>query len=306
MSFFSELKRRNVIRMAALYAVGSWLILQVTELLVDILDVPDWSMRLVLMILILGFPFALVFSWVYEMTPEGLKKEREVDAEASVTAETARKLDVVVIFLLVAVLVTFAVDRLLPEGTPDTAAATQDTETAKIDARTDLAKHPISAADSDAVRASGPATTRAAAPANSVVVLPFDDRSPAGDSEYFSDGLTETLLHMLAGVPDLKVAARKSSFAFKGNDSTPAEIGEQLGVANILEGSVQRAGDQIRVNAVLVRAEDGFTVWSKRFDKQLDSIFDIQDEIAEEVAKALSVSLLAGQGSASLSGVSTR
>lgn len=296
MSFFSELKRRNVIRMAAVYAVGSWLIMQVTELLVDVLDVPDWTMRLVFLLLVLGLPFALVFSWVYEMTPEGLRKESDVATTDSITGDTARKLDVVVIFLLVAVLVTFAVDRLVPEGASDAAmtsggsAGTPDTESSNPDV--------------DATR--GTQNANRHTPANSVVVLPFDDRSLEGDSEYFSDGLTETLLHMLAGVPDLKVAARKSSFVFKDSEATPAEIGAQLGVANILEGSVQRSGDQVRVNAVLVRAEDGFTVWSKRFDKQLDSIFEIQDEIAEEVARALSVSLLSEQGPVKLSGVSTR
>ncbi len=303
MSFFSELKRRNVIRMAALYAVGSWLILQVTELLVDILDVPDWTMRFILLLLVLGLPLALVFSWVYEMTPEGLKKEREVESHASVTAETARKLDVVVIFLLVAVLVTFAVDRLLPEGASN---PTTSTATPRDDATTELSDLASDKTSDTRDGADDFASPISQVPANSVVVLPFDDRSLAGDSEYFSDGLTETLLHMLAGLPDLKVAARKSSFAFKGSDATPAEIGQQLGVANILEGSVQRSGDQVRVNAVLVRAEDGFTVWSKRFDKQLDSIFEIQDEIAEEVARALSVSLLSAQGSVKLAGVSTR
>ncbi|MFK8053008.1 MAG: tetratricopeptide repeat protein [Woeseiaceae bacterium] len=288
MSFFSELKRRNVIRMAGLYVVGAWLSLQVTELLVDILDVPDWTMRFVLLLLLLGFPFALVFSWVYEMTPEGLKKERDVAIDASGTHNTARKLDVVVIFLLLAVLVVFAVDRLLPERAPDIVDQNEQISTASNDEE-------LSAAERDG----------ASIAVNSVAVLPFIDLSPAGDSEYFSDGLTETLLHMLAQSNELKVAARTSSFAFKGKTADVRDIALQLGVANILEGSVQRAGDQVRITAQLIRADDGFHVWSGIFDRKLESIFDIQDEIAIKVSNALNASLRSEAGANTPVGVST-
>ncbi|MEO0574714.1 MAG: tetratricopeptide repeat protein [Pseudomonadota bacterium] len=282
MSVFSELKRRNVIRMAILYVVGSWLILQVAELLTEILSVPEWTLRFVLMILLLGLPLALIFSWVYEITPEGIKKESEIASGESVTDQTAKKLDVVVIALLVSVLGVFVADRLLSSDTQEqpTAAATSE---------------PLPAA---AVALEQPQ-------ARSVAVLPFADLSAGQANEYFSDGLTETLLHVLAGIPELKVAARTSSFAFKGRNEDVRDIARQLGVAHVLEGSVQRAGDKVRITAQLIRAEDGFHIWSENFDKTLDDIFEIQDDIATEVSKALTVSLLRSGDDASFASVTT-
>ncbi len=261
MSFFSELKRRNVFRMAALYVVASWLVLQVADVLVGVLGVPDWTMRFVLMLLLIGLPFALIFSWVYEMTPEGLKLERDVVREESVTAETGRKLNVVLISLLVAVLVVFAVDRLLPEH--EGARPQQDT--------------PVDA---------------------SVAVLPFSDLSPARDQQYLADGMTEILLHRLAQVPELKVAARTSSFAFRERQVDVREIGESLGVAHVLEGSVQRVGEELRITAQLVRTVDGFEIWSSVFDKRYADLFGIQDEIAATVSASLALSLFGDSGAA--------
>ncbi|MEM1438074.1 MAG: hypothetical protein AAF545_04760 [Pseudomonadota bacterium] len=254
MSFLAELKRRNVFRMAALYAVASWLVLQVADVLVGVLGVPDWTMRFVLMLLLLGLPFALIFSWVYELTPEGLKRERDVVREDSVTADTARKLNVVLISLLAAVLVVFAVDRFLPES---------DQQQAAVDVRADA----------------------------SVAVLPFADRSPEGGQQYLADGMTEILLHRLAQVPELKVAARTSSFVYRDRQVDVREVGDLLGVAHVLEGSVQRVGDQLRITAQLVRTEDGFQVWSRVFDKRYSDLFAIQDEISDTVSSSLVASL---------------
>lgn len=254
MRFFAELKRRNVFRMAALYVVASWLVLQVADVLVGVLGVPDWTMRFVLMLLVIGLPFALIFSWVYEMTPEGLRRERDIPREGSVTAETGRKLDLVIISLLVVVLAVFAADRLLPESQPKAADA---------------------ALPGDA----------------SVAVLPFSDLSPERDQQYLADGMTEILLHRLAQVPELKVAARTSSFSFRERQVDVREIGEALGVAHVLEGSVQRVGDNLRITAQLVRTADGFEMWSSVFDRRYADLFDIQDEISVTVSKSLAVSL---------------
>lgn len=284
MSFFSELKRRNVIRMAVLYVVGSWLILQVAELLTEVLSVPEWTLRFVLMILLLGLPLALIFSWVYEITPDGIKKESEIADGDSVTDQTAKKLDVVVIALLVAVLGVFVADRFFSTDTPSRGVAeVEQTQT------------PGSTTE--------PVAT--AVQARSVAVLPFADLSADNANEYFSDGLTETLLHVLAGIPELKVAARTSSFAFKGRNEDVREIARQLGVAHVLEGSVQRAGNKVRITAQLIRAEDGFHIWSENFDKTLDDIFEIQDEIATDVSKALTVSLLRSGANESFASVTT-
>ncbi|MEM9172799.1 MAG: hypothetical protein AAGA84_08855 [Pseudomonadota bacterium] len=278
MSLFSELKRRNVIRMAVLYGVGSWLILQVADLLADALDVPDWTLRFILMILLLGFPLALIFSWVYEITPEGLKKESEVSPDQSVTNQTAKKLDVAVIGLLLAVLGVFAIDRLIPESAPNTTQTppTADTSISETDA--------------------GGGSIAPSPDAKSVAVLPFADLSPNRDNDYFSDGLTDTLLHVLAQVPELKVAARTSSFAFKGKTVDVRDIAQSLAVANVLVGSVQRSGDRVRITAQLTRAEDGYQIWSQRFDKTVNDTFAIQDEIASAVSKALAVSLMGADG----------
>ncbi|MEM1371173.1 MAG: adenylyl cyclase, partial [Pseudomonadota bacterium] len=254
MRFFSELKRRNVIRMAALYAVGSWLILQVAEVLAEALDVPDWTLRFILMVLLLGFPLALIFSWVYEITPEGLKKEVDVAPDASVTTQTAKKLDLAVIGLLVAVLAVVALDRLLPESA--SVAETAPEVPAQILEENEPASVP-------------PADPR------SVAVLPFQGFGSNSGDDYFSDGLTETLQHMLAQVPELRVAARTSSFAFRDKTTDIREIAEKLNVANILEGSVQRAGDRVRIRATLSRAADNSVIWSEQFDKTVNDVFAI-------------------------------
>jgi TolB-like protein/Flp pilus assembly protein TadD len=260
---FNELKRRNVVRVGLAYVLIAWLLAQVAELALDSFDAPGWVIKAVLLLLALGLPVALFFAWAFELTPEGLKKEQDVDRSESITPDTGRKLNALIIGVLVIAVGMLLADKFLlqAESTPPA------TEVASND-------------------------TAPVADTNSIAVLPFVDMSPAKDQEYFTDGLTENLLHALAQIRELKVAGRTSSFAFKGLNTDLREIGEQLNVSNILEGSVQKAGDRIRITTQLINTEDGYHLWSKTFDRDLSDIFVVQDEIAEAVASALRKSLL--------------
>ena len=204
----------------------------------------------------LGFPLALIFSWVYELTPEGLKREHEVDRNQSVTAATARKLNVVVGVLLVVAIGMLVFDRYVER---------EASASVKADAQTG---------------APSVAPTRARTGPASIAVLPFVNMSDDKANEYFSDGLTEELLNVLAKVPGLRVIARTSSFAFKGKDATIAEVSHALDVAHVLEGSVRKAGDRVRITAQLIRAADSSHLWSETYDRTLQDIFAIQDEIS--------------------------
>ncbi len=258
MSLFSELKRRNVFRVALLYLVTSWLVIQVADVAISMLALPAWTGRFVFLLLLMGLPLVLVFSWVYEITPEGVKREKDVDRSESITAETGRKLNVALVVLLVVAIAGLALDRLVPEtGMP-------------------------AAADLDTV----PPT------ANSIAVLPFVNMSPDPENEYFSDGLSEELLNLLAKIPNLKVAARTSAFSFKGADASISEIAAALNVTHVLEGSVRRSGDDIRITAQLIKASDGYHLWSETWDRTLVDVFAIQDEIATAVVDALRIRLL--------------
>ena len=256
MSLFNELKRRNVFRVTAAYVVVAWLVTEVGTTLLQTFGAPDWVAKAIILVFGLVFIPVVIFSWVYELTPEGIKKETQVNRDTSITSKTGRKLDLITIVAVVVGIAFISFYRVaIPPPVPDIAETT--------------------------------------AHEASVAVLPFVNMSGNEENEYFSDGLTETLLHMLAQVPGLKVAARTSSFSFKEQpEVTASEIAKILNVAHILEGSVQRAGDRVRITAQLIRADDGFHVWSENYDRTLDNIFDIQDEIAEKVGGALSESLL--------------
>ncbi len=277
MNLLQELKRRNVFRVGIAYAVAAWLLLQIADVMIDNIGAPDWVFPTLLMALAIGFPLALIFAWAFELTPEGIKREHEVDRQTSITGQTGRKLDRAIIVVLALAVGYLLVDKLLlrepaPTGVANPAAPGEPVDTSPAGA--------------------------------SVAVLPFTNMSNDPDNEYFSDGLTDTLLHMLAQLPELRVAARTSSFAFKGQNKAVPEIAATLGVENILEGSVQRAGDQVRVTAQLIRADDGFHVWSQNYTRPMQDIFAIQDEIATDVAAALGASLL-GAGESAVRGVET-
>ena len=272
MSLFKELKRRNVFRVGIAYTVVAWLVAQVVDLVLENFGAPVWFMRSLLVILAAGLPISIVFAWAFEMTPEGLKKEKDVDRSQSVVHQTGRKLDRMIIGIMAVVIAFLVLDRFVLKDEDRQSTTATDSQTIEITETTEAAVE------------SGP----------SVAVLPFVNMSGDANNEYFSDGLTETLLHMLAQLPELRVSARTSSFAFKGKDTGIEEISQILGVAHVLEGSVQKSGNRVRITAQLIRAEDGFHVWSQNYDRTLDDIFAIQDEIANDVANALDASLLGG------------
>jgi TolB-like protein len=256
MSLFQELKRRNVIRIAILYLVSSWVLLQLADVLSSLLNAPEFAGSIVVMLLVLGFFPALIFAWVYEMTPEGLKREVDVDRSQSMTPETGKKLNVVIIVLLVIAISGLVVDRLIPE----------------------------TSVEEDAVLVESPE-----APVNdlSIAVLPFADLSQDQDQKYFTDGLSEELLNLLVRVDELRVASRTSSFAFRGSSLGIPEISKALNVGHILEGSVRKDGDRIRITAQLIEAGTDTHLWSENFDRELTDIFAIQDEIANAIVNAL-------------------
>jgi adenylate cyclase len=256
MSLITELKRRNVFRVAVAYAVIAWVLAQVSDIAFDNFGTPDWVPKTVLFILVLGFPLAIFFAWAFELTPEGVKREKDVDRTQSVTNQTGRKLD----YLIIAVLVV-AVGFLLSDKLESDDVATTASEQTTV----------VSAAD------------------KSVAVLPFIAMSNGPDDEYFADGLTEEILNSLAQLPELLVTARTSAFAFKGQDIAITEIAAKLKVAHVVEGSVRRAGDQLRITAQLIRASDGFHLWSDTYDRSGEDSFGVQGEIAEKIAAALDV-----------------
>jgi TolB-like protein len=273
MGFFAELRRRNVIRVALAYVVASWLLVQVVELAADAFGAPDWVLKLLITLLAIGIVPTLVFAWVYELTPEGIRRESDISPAESITAHTAKKLDLAVIGLLVVAMGLFGVVHLGGVG------RVAETGTVAVEEPGRQAPPEV-------------ATAPGAAPDLSIAVLPFVNMSADPENEYFADGLSEELLNVLAQIRELKVAGRTSSFHFKGRNEDLRQIGETLGVANILEGSVRRQGDRVRITAQLVQASDGFHLWSDTYDRKMDDIFAIQDEISEAVASALRVTLL--------------
>ena len=284
MSLFAELKRRNVFRVGLAYIVSAWLVVEVSTVIFEIYGAPDWLPKVLVALLLVGLPVALMFSWVYELTPEGIKRETEVSANQSVTSQTGRKLDLITIAVVVSGVLFVGAERFLLE--PRSALETPSEDY-------DKAGEPRSAGSEGNSASSrsvpGGGTSKAEASGQpSIAVLPFADMSPGQDQEYFSDGIAEELLHLLARVPDLKVAARTSSFRFKDKDRDITEIAQTLGVNHVLEGSVRKSGDRVRVTAQLIDARDGFHVWSDTYDQELVDILDVQDRISQQIVDALS------------------
>ena len=275
MSFFEELKRRNVVRVGIAYAVFAWVLLQIFDVIGEILELPAWGGKMILVALMIGFLLALILAWAYEMTPEGLKKEKEVDRSQSVSPSTGHKLNAAITVLMAMALAWFAWDKFSPR--PETAVTTAAVEPAA----------------SSVTPAAGRSEPAAAVSARSIAVLPFADMSPEKDQEYLSDGIAEDLLNLLVKIPDLQVAARTSSFSFKGKEVTIADVARELRVANVLEGSVRKSGNRVRITAQLIQADSGFHLYSETFDRTLDDVFGIQDEISAAVVETLKVQLLA-------------
>jgi TolB-like protein len=259
MAIFDELRRRNVFRVAAAYLVISWLLMQVADTLAPALHLPESVNSAVLFFLILGFPLALFFAWAFELTPEGLKREKDVEREHSITRLTGRKLDRFIIICLAAALGYFAYDRFVSPA-PGRGETSESSP------------HDIVASK---------------APRQSIAVLPFVNMSGDPDNEYFSDGLSEEILNLLARIPDLKVIGRTSSFAFKGKNEDLRAIGEALDVVTVLEGSVRKSGDRVRITAQLIDVADGSHIWSDTYDRTMVDIFAIQDDVAGAIKEAL-------------------
>jgi TolB-like protein/Tfp pilus assembly protein PilF len=275
-SLFAELKRRNVFRAGVAYLALGWVVTQVTATVAPALHLPDWIVSVVLWIGVIGFPFVIMFSWVYELTPEGLKRESEVDRSASITHVTGRRLDYITIGLLLAAIGFSAFDRFVPRRSGSIASGEAAASTGAASSPTAPPPTPAARAVSD----------------SSIAVLPFVSMSEDKANEYFSDGMSEELLNLLAKIPQLHVAARTSSFSFKGKEVPIPDIAKTLLVANVLEGSVRKSGDHLRITAQLVRAADGYHLWSETYDRKLDDIFTIQDEISAKVVEQLKVTLL--------------
>jgi len=264
LSFFEELKRRNVFRVGIGYVITAWLLLQVVDLVLENVNAPDWVMQVFMLALAIGFPLAIFFAWAFEMTPDGVKRESEVDRSASITPNTGRGLDRSIIVVLVIALAWFAWERFgssPPATVPDEA---QSTTLADLTIeQTEVAK--------------------------SIAVLPFVAMSSGPDDEYFADGLTEEILNSLAQLPELLVTARTSAFSFKGQGINVQEIASKLGVKHIVEGSVRRSGERLRVTAQLIRAEDGFHLWSENYDSTSEDTISVQEDIAEKIADAMNI-----------------
>ncbi|HET7065822.1 MAG TPA: hypothetical protein VFI49_16240 [Rudaea sp.] len=278
-SLIAELRRRNVIRMAGLYVVAAWLITQVTGTVLPMFDAPAWLPRSIVILLAVGFIPALIFAWVFELTPEGLKRDDQIKPEESIAPQTARRMDRMIIAVLIIALVYFAADKF---------ALAPQREAAQ--------RAPAVAASTGVVPSAAVSTSDpAAVPAKSIAVLPFVNMSGDPKNEYFSDGITEEILDALTQIPGLKVAARTSAFAFKGKDQDLRKVGETLGVANVLEGSVQSAGDSVRITAQLIDARNGFHLWSEKYDRKLTNVFAVEDEISKAIADHLKLTLQGAQ-----------
>jgi TolB-like protein/Tfp pilus assembly protein PilF len=270
LQFFEELKRRKVIRISIAYLIGAWLLLQLTEVLSELLNLPDTIGPIVVGMVAIGFPITLVLAWMYELTSDGLKRDHDVaDAERG----SGRVINVLVIGLLLVALGYFVWESRFQRE----AAGSRATQMAAGTTETD-----DTMIESQAV-------------GRSIAVLPFESFSGDKDNAYFADGLADTLLHKLAQISDLKVIARNSSFQFKGSNKDVREIGQLLGVETILEGSVQRSGDQVRIIAQLIRTRDGAHIWSQSFDGSTGDIFDLQDQVTSNIVDQFQLSLSAAE-----------
>jgi len=251
-SFFAELKRRNVYKVAVAYIVAGWALSQGIAQVFPVFDIPNWVIRLIVLLIIIGLPIALALAWSFEITPQGIKRTEDVDLAAAAQQPKKRTWIYVVVIGGLFSIGLFFLGRY--------SAATQQT------------------------KSSGP-------PAKSIAILPFTDLSPNHDQESFSDGMAEEILNALAHIKDLKVVGRASSFYYKGKNVSLKQIGSELGVANVLEGSVRKQGEQVRITSALSRAADGLQVWSKNYNGTLANIFDLQESFARDIAGELNVVL---------------
>ena len=263
-SLFAELKRRNIFRVAGAYVVVAWLTMQVIAVMTPALNLPDWVDSFFAILFIAGFPIVLLFAWAFELTPEGVKRTTSIDAEDSIRGQTGRKLDFAILGGLGLVAALIIGTSLFSGSSPS-----PDVQS------TAVTEKAIPSAEAG----------------TSIAVLPFADMSSAGDQEYFSDGMAEEILNALVKVPQLRVAGRTSSFSFKGKDTNIREIGQALNVAHVLEGSVRKQGNNVRITTQLIKSKDGIHLWSETYDGSLDNIFELQESISRAVTGELKVVL---------------
>jgi len=257
MNFFAELRRRNVFRVAIAYLVASWFLLEFTSTFVPILTLPGWVTRLIFLLLVIGLVPTLIAAWALELTPEGIKLDRDVDRDMSVTPQTGRKLNYFIIGMLALIIVGLVIERVFIADIPESA----------------------------------PAAVAVPEVERSVAVLPFADLSQRRDQEWFADGLTEEIMNALARTPDILVSSRTSAFAYKGTSKDVPTIARELGVAHVLEGSIRSTGGRIRMTAQLTRAADGFQLWSQTYDGDADDVIGIQEDVAVRIASALQTAM---------------
>jgi len=269
MSLIAELKRRNVIRMAGLYLVGAWLVVQVAGTILPMFGAPEWITRSVVIVLAIGFVPALVIAWVFELTPQGLKRDAEVTPQDSIAPQTARRMDRMLLVVSIIAIVYFAFDKFALAPRREAALVAQTTE--HVTAETSANKSKVNP--------------------RSIAVLPFVNMTTDAENEFFSDGLSEEILNSLARIDGMQVVGRTSSFQFKGKNEDLRTVGKKLGVATVLEGSVRREGERARITAQLIRTSDGIHLWSETYDRTLKDTLAVQLDIAEQVAGALDVVL---------------
>ena len=279
MSFFAELKRRNVLRVAAAYIVTAWLAIQVVETIFPAFGFSDAAVRIGVIIFSIGLVPVLVFAWAFELTAEGLKLDKDVDRSQSTAAGTGKKLDRIIMVVLALALGYFAFDKFVL--TPQRDVALQGRQSEQLATATKRARQ---AGRAEAVVESFGD--------KSIAVLPFTDLSPEGDQAYFSDGISEELLNLLAGLGELRVISRSSSFALRDDGLSVPEVAEKLNVAYVLDGSVRKSGETVRISAQLIDARSDTHLWTETYDRTLADVFAVQDEISAQVVDALKIKLL--------------
>ena len=260
MSLFAELKRRNVFRMGGAYLALGWVVTQVTATVAPVLGMPEWTLKLVVWLGIIGFPLIVAFAWAYELTPEGVRRESELPPSTDIRHASARRLDYITIGMIAVALLFFVATRLSAPTRESAQPATDGTQSAVASER-------------------------------SIAVLPFDNFSGDPAQAYFADGITEDLITDLSRLPGLMVIARHSSFAYKGKQVRPQQVAQELGIRYLLEGSVQRQGDRLRINAQLIDALSGKHLWADRYSGTMNDVFALQDKVIGEIVAALQLEL---------------
>jgi TolB-like protein/Flp pilus assembly protein TadD len=291
-SFLSELKRRNVYKVAVAYVVVAWLLIQAASILFPTFDAPPWAMKVLVAVLMLCFPVALILSWAFEITPEGIKRESEIDSKTSVTRKTGRKIIGLTIAGAIVAAGLFAFQLLRPSSVSRLEGG------ASFDKLRTSSAMPNDIANGLALHGESSTGARPSVPAKSIAVLPFDNLSRDPDNAYFCEGVQDEILTRLAKVADLKVISRTSTQQFKSAPKNIPEIAKKLGVMHILEGSVQKAGGQVRVNVQLINAMTDAHLWADTFDRNLTDIFAVESEIAKAIAEVLQAKLTGSEKTA--------